>query len=143
MFKIKSLTAQVHDTSYGGYPFKIVAVIEVDNKAFLKLPILRRTPASMFGPAKTSRDLGSLVVAVNNAVYAVNRAIPAYNPSIDPRGEKRAKNGVKTMIFEYFSQDYEAAKLLGFKVAQDKNGNQRILDFATRIDLLKNDKKSA
>jgi len=80
---IKSITGLVHDTGYGGYPYKVVVMVQVDAKEVAKL----------------KGDLGSLVVSVNNAVYALNKNIPAHNPSIDSQGSRRAKNGVKTMEF--------------------------------------------
>ncbi len=116
MFEIKSLVGQVYDTSFGGHPFKIIATITITTKQFNKLPVLRREAASMFGGARVVRDLGALVMAVNNRVYAVNNNIPAYNPSIDPNGSKRASEGLKTMVFEYFFQDFEVAEKLGFSV---------------------------
>jgi len=116
MFEIKSLVGRVHDTSFGGYPFKIIATITITTKEFNKLPVLRREAASMFGGARVVRKLGELVLAVNNKVYAVNNNIPAYYPSIDPEGSKRAVKGIKTMIFEYFIKDLETAERLGFNV---------------------------
>jgi len=116
MFEIKSLVGRVHDTSFGGYPFKIIATVTITTKEFNKLPVLRREAASMFGGAHVVRDLGKLVVAVNNKVYAVNNNIPTYNPSVDSKGGKRASRGVKTMVFEYFIQDFEIAERLGFSV---------------------------
>lgn len=114
MFTIKSVRATIHDTGYGGYPYKVIVVVEVDAKAYAKLPILRKAQTTICGRSEAVRDLGSLVLDVNNAVYAFNPDIPAHNPSIDSNGSKRAKNGIKTMEFVYFFRDHEAAKNLGF-----------------------------
>jgi hypothetical protein len=114
--KIKSITATIHDTGYGGYPYKIIVLVEVPVTEFNKrCPVTVKAERTPYGNRPAKRDLGNLVLEVNNAVYALNRAIPAYNPSIDSRGSSRARNGLKTLEFVYFMNDHERAKLLGFQ----------------------------
>lgn len=96
---ISGLSASIHDTSFGGYPFKVTATIQVDSKQYNKL----------------KGDLGSLVLTVNNVLYSLNSNIPAYNPSIDSEGSKRASKGIKTLEFVYFFKDTIKAKNLGFE----------------------------
>ncbi len=115
MFTIKSVRATLHDTGYGGYPYKVIVTIQVDPKAYAKLPVLRKAQNTICGRRDAVRDLGSLVLDVNNAVYDYNPDIPAHNPSIDSQGGSRAKNGIKTMEFVYFFRDHGTAKNLGFE----------------------------
>jgi len=130
MFTIKSINASIHDTSYGGYPFKVTVQIEVDAKKYSKLRVTRPAEHTLFGRKPARRDLSSLVVDVNNAVYQLNSNIPSYNPSIDSQGSKRARNGIKSMEFVYFFDDTETARKLGFEfhnnVSQDPKYNQHI-----------------
>lgn len=108
MFKIKGGAVSVHDTSYGGYPYKAtVYILITDAVAFKKL----------------KGNLGNLVVDVNNEVYRRSgNLVPAYNPSIDSQGSKRFKNGVKTMEFVYFFKDHSLAETLGIELLKLKNG---------------------
>lgn len=122
MFTIKSITGLIHDTGYGGYPYKVVVMIDIPVKEFNKLcPIANRT-RDYFGKSTARRDLGQLVINVNNTVYDLNQDIPAHNPSIDSQGHSRAKNGIKTMEFVYFLRDHTQAEKLGFEVRRFKNG---------------------
>lgn len=105
-FKIKNIIGNVHDTSYGGYPYKITVMIEVDNAYFKKL----------------KGDLGPLVLDVNNAAYRIDNSIPAHNPSIDSRGHRRAVKGIKTMEFCYFMRDHARAEKLGFELLKLRSG---------------------
>ncbi len=109
---IKSVYVKGHDSSYGGYKVKYLATIQIDAAEFKKL----------------KGDLGNLVLRVNNELYKTYK-VPAYNPSIDSTGAKRAKNGVKTLVFEYFSNDMELAEHLGLDIMRLKNG-ETLVKFA-------------
>lgn len=114
--RIKSIAACTHDSSYGGVPFKVVVQVEIDVKEFNKLcPVVGKSRNTLCGRVAAPRDLGNLVMQVNDAVYSINSNIPAYNPSIDSSGHKRAVNGVKTLEFVYFLKDEERARALGFE----------------------------
>jgi hypothetical protein len=115
--KIISVIASIHDTGFGGYPFKVTVTIELPVLEFNKLcPVTGKSRQTMFGQRKpASRDLGNLVLDVNNAVYAFNPDIPAYSPSIDSKGSKKSLNGIKTMEFVYFFKDTAKARNLGFE----------------------------
>lgn len=113
-FKIKSIIASAANT--GCHAAKVIVEIEVNSKELAKL----------------KGDLGSLVLDVNNAVYKHNKHIPSYHPSIDPQGSSRAKNGVKTMEFQYFVERVEDAKALGFPVTR----SGEVLSYGVHIDLL-------
>jgi hypothetical protein len=118
--RIKSITGSIHDTSFGGYPYKITVMVEIPVKDFNKIcPIVRRD-RSYFGSSKSVRDLGNLVLDVNNAVYRLNSEIPSYNPSIDSNGSRRAFKGLKTLEFVYFFKDHSRAEKLGFEVFRNK-----------------------
>lgn len=120
---IKSVTGQVHNTGFGGYPYKIVCRVEIPVVEFNKLcKVTSPARSTICGRRPASRDLGSLVIAVNNLLYAHNGLIPAHNPSIDSQGSKRAKNGIKTMEFVYFFNDHGRAEALGFQLLKLKNG---------------------
>lgn len=135
MFKIKSIAVMNHDSSFGGYPAKVKVSVQIETKAFNKLcPIINRTK-SYFGTSKSVRDLGNLVVDVNNAVYKFNANIPAHSPSIDSQGSKRAVNGVKTLEFVYFVKTAEQAERLGFEVHNFKDGKS--VKYGQYINLLK------
>ena len=110
-FTIKSITAATHDSSYGGYPFKVSVQVEIDQKIWAKY--------------KKNSHLGQLYgVDISNAVYAINRNIPASNPTVDDR--KRSSKGVKTIGLTYYMSNHEStaerAKALGLKVTVDKTG---------------------
>ncbi len=117
--KIKSMVAREHNTSFGGYPFKVVVEVSLDAKVFNKL----------------KGDLGSLVLTVNNMIYKLNPNIRSYSPSIDSRGSSRAKAGVKTLTFEYFDKDLSRAKALGMDVKELKNG-EMYLGYNSYVDLI-------
>lgn len=104
---IKSITGCIHDTGFGGYPYKVIVMVQLPSKEHKTL----------------KDDLGSLVLEVNNTVYGLNRNIPAHNPSIDSQGSKNAKNGIKIMEFVYFFQDHETALRLGFNTMKLKSGD--------------------
>lgn len=107
MFTIKSITGRVHDTSSGGYPWKIEVTIQVDAKYWAKL--------------KAKRNLGMLYgVDVSNAVYAINENIPAHNPMVSDSA--RASKGFKTIQLTYFLSDPVRAKSLGFSYHESKSG---------------------
>lgn len=119
-FKIVSLIASVHDTSYGGYPYKVTAIIEIPIETFNEMcPKTGPSHTTLFGRRPAQRDLGALCLDVSNAIYVINKNIWASNPSIDATGGSRAKNGVKTLRFEYFSQNTDRAKGLGFQHHKD------------------------
>lgn len=121
--KIKSIETKVHDTSFGGYPYKTVVIVEIETKEFnKKCPITSPARSTICGRQPARRDLGNLVLEVNNAVYALNSSIPAYNPSIDSKGGQRSKDGIKTMEFVYFFKDADTAEKLGLEVRRFKNG---------------------
>ncbi len=103
--QVNSLIIAVHDTGYGGYPIKYVATVTLPIKDYTKL----------------KGKLGNLVLDVNNALYKTY-GIPAYNPSIDSKGSRRAKDGIKTLVFEYFSKDLLKAKELGMPMFEFKDG---------------------
>ncbi len=114
--KIKSVVASIHDTGFGGIPFKVTVMVDISVAEFNKAcPVVGKSRSTICGRTPARRDLGSLVLSVNNAVYAFNPDIPAHNPSIDSRGSSRAKNGIKTMEFVYFFSDVETATNLGFE----------------------------
>jgi hypothetical protein len=116
MFKITSIVASVHHTGFGGLPYKVTAIVQMPIAEFNKLcPVIGKPTRTYFGLSKTKRNLGNLVLAVNNAVYKAHSAIPAYNPSIDSQGARRAKNGVKTLEFVYFFDSRPRAIDLGFQ----------------------------
>ena len=108
--KVKPMHIKEHDRGYGGYRYKVIVCIELDVAEYNKLPKI--TIKSFFGK-KTRRHLDNLVITVNNLVYNLNKHIPVYNPSIDSQGDKRSKNGVKSMQFEYFFNDHDKAEALG------------------------------
>jgi hypothetical protein len=110
---IKSIIGRMHDTGAapGCLPYKIVVMVELPMTEFKKL-----CPKD---------DLSNLVYRVNSEVYEFNNAIPAYHPSIDSQGSRRAKNGIKTLEFVYFMDKsmHERAQSLGFKVTKLRNGD--------------------
>lgn len=129
--KITSITGAIHDLScsalsnpgQGGYPYKIVVRVSLDAAEFKTLcPIVGKASRSICGYRAPSRDLGSLVRAVNFMLHRLNPLIPAYNPSIDSRGETRAKGGIKTLEFVYFLASHETAEKLGFELMHLRNG---------------------
>lgn len=121
-FKIKSITGTVHDTGFGGFPYKVIVNIEIDSKDYNKLKVTRKASSGMFGHVPAQRDLGPLVLDVNNTVYRLNENIPAHNPSIDSKGSKKAIKGVKSMEFVYFFSDHNKAEKLGYKILKYKSG---------------------
>lgn len=132
--QITSLVASVHDTSFGGYPYKVTAIIEIPIKEFnKKCPITGLSRTGLTGRTPAKRDLGHLVLEVNNTLYKLNSAIPAYNPSIDSNGSKRASKGVKTLRFEYFFKDLDKAVSLGF---EHYNNSEHAVKYGQYIDLL-------
>ena len=111
-FTIKTIIASTHDSSFGGYPFKVSVNIEIDQKVWAKY--------------KKQSNLGQLYgIDIGNAVYAINNNIPALNPSVDDR--KRSSNGVKIINLTYYMANNErtaiSAKELGLKVNVDKSGH--------------------
>lgn len=128
-FKIKSMSGQIHDNgaATGCLPYKIIVMVEMNVKVYNKMcPIVRRSRPDYFGKSKARRDLGTLVVNVNNAVYDLsNKLVPAHYPNIDYKGERKAKAGIKTLEFVYFmgKSDWQAAETLGFEHFKFKNGD--------------------
>lgn len=119
MIKLKSITTSLHDSSYGGYAYKVTVMVNVNADYYKTLKVTRKAQSTMFGHSPASRDLGPLVIDVNNLVYRFNNNIPAYNPSIDSTGTKKAKGGIKTMEFVYFFNDHDKARALGIKFIRD------------------------
>lgn len=110
-FTIKSLYATTHDSSYGGYPFKVVATITMDSKEWSKI--------------KRKRGLGMLYgVDISNAIHDINSNINAYNPSVSD--SKRASKGIKTITLTYYDKSFERAEALGLEVMRMKNGESYI-----------------
>lgn len=141
MFKIKSIVGSIHDSGAapGCLPYKITVMVEIDVKEFNKLcPKVGKSENTMFGRRPARRNLGNLVLDVNNTVYRFNNNILAHYPSIDSNGDKRAKNGVKTLEFCYFmgKQDWQRAEALGFEYFKFKGQEPMVKNFQ-RIDLLK------
>jgi hypothetical protein len=123
MFTIKSIVGSIHDTSFGGYPYKVTVTIELPVNEFNRLcPQTGKAKTTMFGRKPAPRDLGNLVMDVNKAVYLLNPNIRAVAPSIDSKGSRRATKGIKTLIFEYFDRDHARAEALGFELLKLKNG---------------------
>ncbi len=119
-YKITKIIGKTHDSSYGGYPWKIEVTIDVCAKEWTKL--------------RNKDDLGSLYgIDVGNAVYKINPDIPAYCPSVDH--DKRAKNGVKTVKLVYYINDADKAERLGFKVKRLRNG-EAYANYSDFVDLL-------
>lgn len=135
--KIKDMYATIHDTSYGGYPYKVIVMVELPVEEFNKLcPKIGKARPNPYGKSSGApRDLGGLIIDVNNAVYALNSDIPAHNPSIDSKGSTRAKNGIKTLEFVYFFSDHNKAERLGFEVFRHKNGEVLAKNFQC-IDIM-------
>lgn len=115
--KIESMIARTHDSSYGGYPYKIEVQVSIDSKEFKAL----------------KNGIGPIVIFVNNEVYRFNEKIPAYNPSVGGL-ELRCKKGVKTLRFTYYLQDHEVAISLGFETKRLKNG-EFIAPFSQSLNL--------
>lgn len=101
---IKNLHLKTHDTSFGGYKLKYVAMVTIPSAEFKKL----------------KGRLGRLVADVNNKLYSAFN-IPAHGPSVEG-ATRRAKNGVKTLIFTYFSNNCELAQSLGMEMLNSKDG---------------------
>jgi len=120
--KIQALVGRIHDTSFGGYPYKVVATVEVSAQDFKRL----------------KGDLGNLVLDVNNAVYALSPEVPSYNPMVDSK--RRAKGGVKTLEFVYHFKDHERALKVGFNTKLLRNG-EYLPAFGDYVNLL--NKKAA
>lgn len=132
MFSIRSITATIHDTGFGGYPFKVIVMVDIPTKDFNKLcSVVSKRPATIFRSSRAVRDLGNLVMEVNSVVYKMNSNISAYNPSIDSEGSKKAKNGIKTLEFVYFSKNLDSAEKLGFEFHNFKNSEKSIKAFQT------------
>lgn len=117
---VQSITGLIHDqgSAPGCLPYKIVVQVSLPVKEFNRLcPINGPARSTLCGRQPARRDLGSLVVLVNNMVYGFNKNIPAYSPSIDSQGSKRAKNGIKTIEFVYFlsKSQWQQAEALGFE----------------------------
>jgi len=107
MFSVKSIVASGHDSSFGGYKWKVVVRVAV--------------PAKEWAKAKKKGELGQLYgIDISNHVYAINRNIPAHNPTVDDRS--RASKGVKSISLTYFLSDPDRAEALGLKVTRLKNG---------------------
>lgn len=114
---LKSIVATMHDTGSapGCLPYKIIVIVQLPITAFNKLcPVSGRSQPRK---SRKTRDLGNLVLTVNNMLYAFNKYIPAYNPLIDSDGHTKAKSGIKTLKFEYFmgKQDWQRAEALGYE----------------------------
>lgn len=123
MITVNSIIGQIHDTGFGGYPYKVVVSVSLPVSEFNKLcPVVSPARSTICGRKPAGRALGSLVVEVNNLVYGMNSNIPAHNPSIDSQGSRRASDGIKTMEFVYFFRDHEQAIRLGFEVMRLKSG---------------------
>ena len=119
-FNLKSLYATTHDSSYGGYKWKVCATIEIDAKYWAK--------------CKKSKSLGSLYgVDIGNALYAYNNAIPAYNPMVDDT--KNAKKGIKSISLVYHFNDINTAEKLGLTVNKTKAG-EVWSKFGDHVDLM-------
>lgn len=97
-YNLTGLYIATHDSSFGGYPVKYVATIEM--------------PIERFRACKG--DLGALVLDVNNDLYRGYK-VPAHAPHVDGMRD-RAKEGVKTLTFTYFSTLVELAAQLGLPV---------------------------
>lgn len=109
MFIVKSIYATNHDSSFGGYPWKVEVTVAM--------------PATEWATHKRKGWLGQLYgIDISNHVYAVNQNIPAHNPTVDDRS--RAAKGVKTIKLTYFMRREHAdqAEALGLKVLRLKNG---------------------
>jgi len=106
-FKIILINGRVHDTSYGGYPWRIDVVVELNVKDW-QLYRKKKMLGQMYG------------VDFSNAVYHINNNIPASCPMVDDR--KRAKNGIKTINLTYFLRDADRAENLGFEVYRHPSG---------------------
>lgn len=120
MFTIKSIYACVHDTSYDGYPFKVIVKVTM--------------PVAEWTKYRKSGNLGQLYgLEISNAVYRVNDAICASNPMVDDR--QRAKQGVKTLTLTYFDRDFSRAAKLGLEVKT--HGSEQYLGFGTYVSIMK------
>ncbi len=118
-FKIINITAMLHDSSYGGYPWKTMVRIEIDSKWWARI--------------RKANGLGMLYgVDISNAVGRINSNIRAYQPTVDD--QSRARKGIKTITLTYFSQDYEAARKIGFNV-KICGGEPAILDYGKQIEI--------
>lgn len=102
-FEIKYIHGSTHDSSFGGIPWKVTVLVEMDSKSWAK--------------TKKRGDLGHLYgVAISNAVYNINRNIPASCPTVDDR--KRASKGIKRITLTYFVRSPLKAQSLGFTVRE-------------------------
>ena len=104
MFSIENVYSSDHDSMAGqggriGFRYKTVFIIKM--------------PAKQWNELK-KRDLGGLVVDVANVIYSQYGFKSTYNPSIDSNGSKNAKNGIKTLTFEYFHNSEDDALKTGY-----------------------------
>lgn len=118
-YNLKSLSLQNHDTSYGGFKFKYVAVINVDAKEFKKL----------------KGDLGNLVLKLNNDLYN-QVGVPAHHPTVGGM-HNRASKGLKTLEFTYYSNDTDKAESFGVQMLRFKSGEVTPKEYRIYVDLLK------
>lgn len=118
-FQIKAIHGSTHDSSFGGYPWRIDVCVTIDVKAWNKI--------------KKAQALGQLYgIDISNAVYAINQKIPAVHPSVDDSA--RAKAGVKTIRLTYFLRDPARAQALGFKLIAGQYSK-----FADHVSILSTD----
>lgn len=120
MFKIQRISIRDANT-LGNHAAIVTVMVQIETKNFNKLCAIVRHKKSLYN-AKPVRDLGNLVLDVGNRVYNMNSNIPAYYPSIDPQGSKRAVKGVKTLEFNYYVKSAEQAEKLGLEVHNLKDG---------------------
>jgi hypothetical protein len=107
MFQISSIVATTHDSSFGGFKWKVIVLISIPVKEWSKM--------------RDKGWLGQLYgIDVSNAVYAVNRNIPAMNPTVDH--SRRSAKGRKSISLTYFLNDPDKAQSLGLTVNRTRSG---------------------
>lgn len=107
-YKIEVVRVKEHDTSYGGYRWKLECVVNVNAKDWNR--------------AKKDKTLGHFynteIGNKLNKFYGFNR----YGvPSVSDSG--RAKNGVKQVVISHYFRSNDLAERLGIKLKKLKNGH--------------------
>lgn len=126
--RITSIAACSHDSSYGGYPFKVEVTVRMCSKEWAK--------------ARAKNQLGQLYgIDISNAVFAFNRNIDASNPTVNDT--KRASKGEKLITLTYYMRDLDKAEKLGLKVKRVSSWNEKVteefLEFGTANILFNKD----
>lgn len=119
---IVDASLSIHDTSYGGFKYKITVRIDMPKDMYNRI---------------YNKDMGTIVLDISNYLFRKLNGLMPYGPKIVD--DKRISKGIKYIQIRFLFDDDKAAEALGMpgKWINFKDGPHFVEEFGAYVNLIR------